>query len=506
MPSSDLPCFVSGYSSLLPCHHHADTIRTFLTNKQTNKLYRGHDRCCHISSAPQQAKLALKNVRQTVGNSKTRVKNGLDRLREIRTLLAEDANQSSNSAATTTTTATTISTRNPVLDKCFDPYVYRPLVGSSPIRKVAFKTPSEAVDVLMRIFDEVGWAVCTLLTQATSLGKIRRLLERISMSSVNILSRSLIVLNLYFDNRLLGQHSLTGLVAQDIAQLSAIPESVLTTKLGRAFLNRLAKPIYDTLRLEVLNRNRQRTYLEEVMLAEWASLQQEAHGVDASIQAESKTTGDPSYFTHYVMSVTLRLMDLYVALGVELQLVTGPHDLSVSYWYRNFLISTQLSTLSVMLKWKAAALLQKQVQTSQEPTKGATPSAPSGPSSSSSSSSSRRGKKKGKSNGQSKKGNTTNVSNSAATGGAGAGAAGSTRTMAATEEDILDDIDFMQLGLKRGLCRGAVRVRHDEFHRDSLFCVGLSIFVLPSASACDHSQTHALTNPRCFMVRVGAPI
>jgi hypothetical protein len=232
-----------------------------------------------------------------------------------------------------------------VLSKCFDPYVYRPLVGSAPVRKVAFHTPEESIPVLSKVLSEIGWAVCDLILSASTMVQIRRMLNHVSISSVNILSRSLIVLNLYFDDKLLGQYSLGFLIGNEMTQMMGLPMILLEANYGKNFLNRLAKPLYDTLKLLVLNRNRQRTYMEAIMFHDWASLQQEAHVVDASYRQE---LGDdiPCYFTHYTLYTTVWLMDHYVAVGIELSLFCGHHDLSVAFWYRDFLLSSLLNTHS----------------------------------------------------------------------------------------------------------------------------------------------------------------
>ena len=330
--------------------------------------------------------------------ARSRVKTGIDHLKILRSLIDEEK------------------APNPILRRCFDQFVYRPLVGSSPIRKVGFKPTSESIAILINVFEQISGNVFNLLANGTTLGKIRRLLARMSSANVNILSRSLIVLNLYFDDKLLGQHNLGQLVGQELAQLSEIPNELLESRLGVAFLNRLAKPVYDTLKLSILNRNRQRGYLEEVMLPEWSSLQQEGHGVDVSHRAEfNLSDNSPAYFTHYTLLTTVRLMDLYVALAVELRLFEGFHDLAVAFWYRDFLLSSMLNTLSVMRKAKAAVQQHQAREQDSGGSKG-------------------KGKKKGGRNGHVSKKTVPSVN------------------------DILDDVDFMLVGLKRSLCRGSVRV------------------------------------------------
>lgn len=242
-----------------------------------------------------------------------------------------------------------------ILSKCFDPYVYRPLVGSAPVRKVAFLTPSESLPILSKILSEIDWAVCDLLLSGSSLLQIRRMLNHVSLSSVNILSRSLIVLNLYFDDKLLGEHSLGSLIGSEMTQMMGLPNALLESTYGQAFLSRTAKPMYDALKLLVFNRNRQRSYMEAIMFYDWSSLQQEAHIVDVNHRKDFGSDMPP-YFTHYALYVTAWLMDHHVALGIELGLFCGHHDLAVAYWYRDFLLSSLLSTLSSIRAAKKMSL------------------------------------------------------------------------------------------------------------------------------------------------------
>lgn len=246
-----------------------------------------------------------------------------------------------------------------LLKGCFDPYFYRPLVGSSPTRKIVYKKPAESIDVLTRVIAEIADTACHILLEASTLPELRRLLQNFSTSSVNILSRSLIVLNMYFDDRLLGQYNLTNLIGQDMQQVSAVLSLLLETKHGVAFLNRLAKPVYDTLKMQLLNRNRQRTYLEAIMFPDWNTLQGEARTVDA-VHRQELNLGEniPPFFLQYVLCTTTALMDHYVALGIELELFQGQHDLGVAYWYRDFLLSTLLTTTAQMRQVKAISKIE----------------------------------------------------------------------------------------------------------------------------------------------------
>lgn len=301
-----------------------------------------------------------------------------------------------------------------VLHQTFDPFVNRPLFGNSPVRKVIFNDAEKSLSILSKILSEINYALCDVILEGTSLSRIRRILIRLSKSSINILSRSLMVLNLYFDDKLLGRFSLLDFMIEDMQQLADFPNDLLEFKESVVFLNRMAKPVYDTLKLRLLNRNRQRTYLEAVILQDWTILQQEAHAVDVHYRKEKGLDNSfPPYFSHYVLNTLVELMDLHVSVGIELDLFYGQEDLSVAYWYRDFLISTQLNNLSAMRRTKAVAATSK------------------------ASESNSRNHKSKKKNHHGKDKNDTDTNG---------------------QEDLELDFDFMVLGMKKVLCRGIVRV------------------------------------------------
>lgn len=305
-----------------------------------------------------------------------------------------------------------------LLQQTFDPFVNRPLFGNSPVRKVVFLEPDRSLDLLSKIVAEVDWTLCDLVLKGTSLNGIRRILDRLSNSSINILSRSLMVLNLYFDEKLLGQFSLLDLIVRHMQELAGVPNDIFETKHGQIFLNRLAKPVYDTLKLRLLNRNRQRAYMEAVIIQDWAQLQQEAHIVDVHYRKEKGLDGkSPPYISHYVLANLVELMDRHVAIGVELCLFQSQEDLAIVYWYRDFLLSTLLNNMTAMRRSRESTTKANEQHID---------------------SSSKQGKGK-------KKGNVKKEKN------------GSTQQKGPTNGE--EDFDFMVIECKRGLCRGLVRVR-----------------------------------------------
>lgn len=308
-----------------------------------------------------------------------------------------------------------------LIKKTFDSYVTRPLVGNAPVRKVFFSDAVESLSSLIKMTKELDWALCRTILLGSSLGRIRRMLSRLSTSSVNILIRSLLVLNLYFDDKLFGQHILPDMIIRHMQQLSHIPDEVFQNTASKTFLNRLAKPIYDVLKVMLLNRNRQRAYIEAVMFPDWAALSQEAGIMDITLKKDPRLGPEfPPHFSIYTLYLTIDSMDHYVALAVELNLICGDYELAAAYWYRDFLLSALINQLSTMRKAKSEA---KQTQQLHQHAAAAA--------------NAKRGKKKG---GKNHKKIQTNGSNRV------------------DPEDAEDDFEFLAANLKRVLCRGLVRV------------------------------------------------
>lgn len=337
-----------------------------------------------------------------------------------------------------------------VLARCFDPFMYRPLVGNAPIRKVSFHTPLESIPILSAILSEIEWAVCNVVLVGSSIGQVRRMLNRFSKKSINVLSRSLMVLNLYFDDKFLGSHDLQYLISADMKQLSGAPDALFEGKYGQALVTRMAKPVYDTLKLFLLNRNRQQAYLDAAMIPDWSSLQQEARAVDLNYCMEHQLpTNSPPFFSQYVLQIVVTLMDHYIALGLELDLYVGFHDLSVAYWYRDILLSSLLNTRMAMNASKKEARLKEQQENASKS----------------------KGKKKGAKN----------------------------KKIEITKEDSEDDFDLTLLLLKRTLCTGLTRVSLD-FARERRPCSYFLILIVltsPLRSSFLHfvRQDCSLQNP-----------
>ena len=139
-----------------------------------------------------------------------------------------------------------------LLHASFDPFVNRRLLGNAPVRKARFCNPLQVIDSLSLVTSELEWAVCDVILKGNTLGRIIRMLENNSSRGIggavptsvadkkpddkdadlpfgmsglaiknpvgiNILSRSLMLLNLYFDDKLLGQFDFPDMIGKNCA-------------------------------------------------------------------------------------------------------------------------------------------------------------------------------------------------------------------------------------------------------------------------------------------------
>jgi hypothetical protein len=325
-----------------------------------------------------------------------------------------------------------------MIDAAFDPYLCRALMGNTPVRKIRFKSTADALSGLLDIVAEMDWAVCDLLLEGSTLGRIKRMLAHVSKSSANILNRSLIVLNLYFDDLILGQHDIKALVIEHMRQLGGVPKAITETQQCQAFAVRLSKPIYDNLKLYALNRNRQHVYMDVLVIKEWPLLQEEAVSLDYYFHQElnlGEMDQMSAYLTNYTASLTSAIMAHYLSLQVELGLLWDHHDLAIAFWYRAFVLSAQLSAATLMRKAKVhqKVLAARAAALEVEANKASSESKAAG---------NVRSKKKGKKG----TGNSKRAQTSA--------------TMDApkeSKEDTEDGVELMLTNLKRTLCRGIVQ-------------------------------------------------
>lgn len=222
-------------------------------------------------------------------------------------------------------------------------------------------------------------------------------------------------------------------------QHCAVPELLLTST---NLLTLLAKPMYDTLKALCLNRHRERGFTESILLPAFQGLQYEVSFVDEKFREEhgldAKTT--PAYGTNYVILNTIRLMERYVGLGIEMGLYPNWYDLSTALWYRDFLLSAMINIKGLANRERLQRIeMESQIKLEEkEQTKAKLQLQQQ-----------QQHKKKGKSKkGKKSKSRTSSPDNLTSTTDA---------SMEVTAEDFEDRLEYTTYLLHRNLCRGLVR-------------------------------------------------
>lgn len=219
-------------------------------------------------------------------------------------------------------------------------------------------------------------------------------------------------------------------------QQCAVPDLLLEghSASGVPWLTRLAKPMYDVLKALCLNRHRERAFTDTILLPAFQLLQCDAATVDQRFKEEYeldlKTT--PSYATNYIILNTIRLMERYVGIGIELGLYTKNwYDLSTAIWYRDFLLSAMINVRGSMDQNKIERKqMHRRIKMEEDAAK-----------------TSKKGKgKKGKKSKQpasSPTDDSTSVLDAA--------------DLKPSQEDFEDRLEYTSLLLHRTMCRGLVR-------------------------------------------------
>jgi len=164
-----------------------------------------------------------------------------------------------------------------VLFQAFDVHMNRPLLGNHPVRKVLYRDTIESLKSIKHIATDINVGVCDLLLKASTLDQIHLMLQIFSKTSPNILVRSLIVYNLYFDSLILGQYHIEELIIDHLDSCGVQRSMIMV---DASVVNIMSQPIYNVLKLLTLNRNRQRTFIESCIIPNWIKLQREAAALD----------------------------------------------------------------------------------------------------------------------------------------------------------------------------------------------------------------------------------
>ena len=205
--------------------------------------------------------------------------------------------------------------------------------------------------------------------------------------------------------------------------------------------------MYDTLKALCLDRHRERTFTESILLPAFGTLQSEAAAVDEMFREtnglDSSTT--PAYATNYMIVQTLRLMERHVGLGIELGLYPHWYDLSQAFWYRDFLLTALINVQSTLEKERIERKLleyQIKLEHEEEEKKNAHTEVVCA-------------QKKG-GGGKKKKGKKQKASSVASSTSSRESAMEAISKI--SPETFEDRVDFTVFSLRRSLCRGMVRI------------------------------------------------
>eukprot|EP00903_Cladosiphon_okamuranus_P014294 g13276.t1 len=233
----------------------------------------------------------------------------------------------------------------------FEAEMNRHLLGSSPQHHVHFRRGrAEGPRALILLAREAGRA-CGVVRCEDLLG-VRRCLMRLFqppedavgaiIGTASLFARSVAAVCLYRQEMVLGRFDVIWFVAEAMTDVG-VPDAVVTSPSGMAFLERVGKPVYETLRMLCLNRARQRTSLE-LQMQDWRTLQAYADNVDDAFQLQyglAPTT--QRYMSKWALTEVLGLMHRYLQIGVELQLPSA-HEWSGTYWYWDYVMTTKMMT------------------------------------------------------------------------------------------------------------------------------------------------------------------
>ncbi|CBJ30997.1 conserved unknown protein [Ectocarpus siliculosus] len=232
----------------------------------------------------------------------------------------------------------------------FEAEMNRHLLGSSPQHHVHFRRGrAEGPRALLLLAREAERA-CGVI-RCDDLLDVRRSLLRLyqppaeskggpAIGTASLFARSVAAVCLYRQDMVLGRFDVMWFVAEAMTDVG-VPDAVVNSPSGMAFLDRVGKPVYETLRTLCLNRGRQRMSLE-LQMQDWRTLQAYASTVDDAFQLQyGLGAGTQRYMSKWALTEVLGLMHRYLQIGVELQLPSA-HEWSGMFWYWDYVMTTKM--------------------------------------------------------------------------------------------------------------------------------------------------------------------
>uniref|UniRef100_A0AAV1USC2 NAA35-like TPR repeats domain-containing protein n=1 Tax=Peronospora matthiolae TaxID=2874970 RepID=A0AAV1USC2_9STRA len=175
---------------------------------------------------------------------------------------------------------------------------------------------------------------------------LRIFLIEFSRQQPSVIARSYVLLFLYADSKIYGEYNFMDWLSAAMV-MNGVPSVLLSTQEGVLYSSRCIETVYESLKVFLHNRSRQRARIE-YLLGEWSILQADAAAVDERFTTEMNIpkAAHPRYFTAWTLEESVHLMTQYVVLGLELGLY-APSEFGTAYWYLDYLEGSRLQNLNV---------------------------------------------------------------------------------------------------------------------------------------------------------------
>lgn len=226
----------------------------------------------------------------------------------------------------------------------FDPSISRLLLSGSPPRDVKVPTMDEALQQMKNVVKEM--VVACSPAEWICMEDLRVFLVEFSRQQPTIVARSYVLLFLYADKKIYAKYNFMDWLSASMV-MNGVPSVLLSTQEGVVYSSRCIETVYESLKVYLHNRSRQRARIE-YLLEEWSILQVDAMTIDEKFTTEMNIPKAvyPRYFTAWSLEESVQLMIQYAVLGLELDLYS-PSEFGTVYWYLDYLQGSRLQNLNV---------------------------------------------------------------------------------------------------------------------------------------------------------------
>ncbi|KAG7388913.1 N-alpha-acetyltransferase 35 NatC auxiliary subunit [Phytophthora pseudosyringae] len=226
----------------------------------------------------------------------------------------------------------------------FDPSISRLLLSGLPPRDVKIPSIDEALEQMKKVLEEM--VIGCSPPEWRCMEDLRIFLAEFSRQQPTIVARSYVLLFLYADSKIYAKYNFMDWLSASMV-MNGVPSVLLSTQEGVLYSSRCIETVYESLKVFLHNRSRQRARIE-YLLDEWSILQAEATAVDERFTTEMNIpkAAYPRYFTAWSLEESAQLMLQYVVLGLELGLY-APSEFGTVYWYLDYLEGSRLQNLNV---------------------------------------------------------------------------------------------------------------------------------------------------------------